>query len=943
MLAVAAGSFAADPAVYVQADARFQGSQIYTFTDGGENVMVVLGNFRLTVDRRQISGRNAVAWISTDKSGSVVRHDVTVYVEGGAKVVEPGGTATTDRVMLVRVRLQGRITAAGAMMGKSLKDYPLYTRASAFRTSKPTATTKPARHGPPVLVVRKTSPIKIERATTRPVSPARARPPPPVSREIKPVSFYAKHFEADQREGRRIIVCRENVYLAQGNPASELFLEIRAQSAVVFTARRPRRKDVRTPETPRIGGVRSDLPDPNDTGWQETITGVFLEGDVVIARGERYMRGPRAFYDFTTDRAIMINPVFRTRQKQRNIPIFIRADVGRALSARELWFRNAKVSTSDFYSPTYHIGAATAYIMDKTPYDPQGVRVGEKRWFFQLKHTTFNVRSVPVSYWPFQQGEADEIHTALRKLKVGRHGQFGFGVESEWNLFRLLGLVAPDGYSARLEADYYERGWMGGVNLKYSRDNYSGYTMAYGLIDTEQEDDFGDDREDIAAPRTRGRLLMRHKHDLPKDWQLQLELSYLCDRNFLEQFFPTEFYAGKEQETLIYAQKQKENWAVTSLLKYRMNSFLDQTESLPEFALHLIGESVLNDRLTIYSESRAGLKRYRPDTATNGTRSRIFARGDTRNEVDLPINLGPVNVVAYATGRATYWDDTPAGGSEVRPYGQIGARANTHIWRVFEGVESRLWDLHRLRHIMTPEVTGFVSGSGGVQPTDVFPMDPDVERLLKRNSGFSLALHQRLQTKRGNPGDRRTVDWMRFNVVAGFYDAAQQSLPADGRFFSYRPEYSLDRNHINAEWFWRLSDSTTILADTNYDWDDEVFGRVNAGLAVHRSPRLGYYLGVRAIRDFSSTVGTVGGYYKINRKYTVNAFQQYDFRYNDGSNLATSISFVRKFPRWYVAASFAYVEATDEVTFVLSFWPEGMPELNIGSGHLETLGISRQN
>ena len=93
----------------------------------------------------------------------------------------------------------------------------------------------------------------------------------------------------------------------------------------------------------------------------------------------------------------------------------------------------------------------------------------------------------------------------------------------------------------------------------------------------------------------------------------------------------------------------------------------------------------------------------------------------------------------------------------------------------------------------------------------------------------------------------------------------------------------------------------------------------------------------------SAAVGTVGGYYKINRKYFVSAFQQYDFRYNDGSNLATSVSFVRKFPRWYVAFSFSYVEATDEVTFVISFWPEGVPELNIGSGHLETLGISRKN
>ena len=942
VLAAAAGSFAAGVGTYIQADARLAGSQIHTFADRGENVTVILGDFRLAVGERRISGRNAVAWVRAQKAGGVTRHDVTLYVEGDAKVVEPGGAATTDRVMLVHVRFQGRLTARGNMVDKSLKDYPLYKRASAFRGKA--ATTKPVRHGPPLLIIRETPPARIERPVpVGPDEPPRRAPAPPVAASIQPVSFYAKAVTTERRGRGRVMIGRRNVYLSQGHPASELFLEIRAQAGVIFTARRPEREDVRTPRTPKIGGVDSPLPDPNSTGWKETIIGAYLEGDVVIARGERYMRGPRAYYDFTTDRAIVIEPVFRTRQKERNIPVYIRARIGRALSARELWFKDAKVSTSDFYSPTYDVGAQTAYIMDKTPYDAKGVRVGEKRWLAQLKHTTFNIRSVPVWYWPYTECEVEEIHTPLRKFQVGRHGHFGFGVETEWYLFRFLGLVAPEGFGGRLEMDYYERGWVGGVSLKYARANHSGYALAYGLVDRKQLDQFGDEREDIAAPPTRGRLLMRHKHMLPRAWELQFELSYLCDENYLEQFFPSEAYAGKEQETLIYAKKQGDNWAVTSLLKYRMNAFLTQTESIPDLGLHLIGESLFDDRLTVYSESRAGFKRYRPGTDAGGTRSRIFVRADTRNEAQLPLNFGPINVVPYAVGRATYWDDSPIHPSECRPYGQVGVKANTHLWRVFNGVESRLWDLHRLRHIMTPEVAAFVAGSGGVQPTDVFGMDPDVERLLKRSSGFSLGLYQRLQTKRGNPGDRHTSDWMRFNLVAGFYDSAQQSLPADGRFFSYRPEYSLDRNHLNAEWFWHISDSTTIMADTNYDWDDEVFGRVNAGIAVHRSPRMGYFIGARAIRDFNSTVGTIGGYYKINRKYSVNAFQQYDFDFNNGSNLATSISIVRKFPRWYGAFTFSYDDATDSVSFFLTFWPEGIPEFRLGSGQLELLGVSSMN
>ncbi|GAF95918.1 unnamed protein product, partial [marine sediment metagenome] len=278
-----------------------------------------------------------------------------------------------------------------------------------------------------------------------------------------------------------------------------------------------------------------------------TIVGVYLEEDVIIARGARYFRGPKAYYDFTTHRSVMPNAVFRTIQEQRDIPVYIRAEEARTLSDREMWFRNAKVSTSDFYSMTYHIGASRAYVKDITIYeeelDPKtgrvtrGVRLSEQQFSARLVNTTFNVRSVPILYWPWLQGDLSDGNSALRTVRVGSDNKLGFGVDTEWHLFRLLGLIRPEGFKGGAELGFHEDGAVGGLNLEYLRDNFSGYAAAYGIVGGDDEDDFGDEREDISAPGDRSRVLWRHKQFLEDDWQLQFEFSWQSDRNFLEKLF----------------------------------------------------------------------------------------------------------------------------------------------------------------------------------------------------------------------------------------------------------------------------------------------------------------------------------------------------------------------------------------------------------------------
>ncbi|MFP3938286.1 MAG: hypothetical protein ACLFVW_08080, partial [Phycisphaerae bacterium] len=879
------------------------------------------------------------------------------YIEGEAKVIE-GDSSTSDSSMLVTVQHHGRLTAVGSVSQRSLKDFPLYRRANAARDrqgqqpEEPARPERPARPAPPLV----TQPGVTEQPDTRPARPETEddetqQPQPPTQpeepveverpRPSAPVNFRADSFSMQMTdENRRVTIARGNVYLSQGQTDSDLFLELRSQSAVVFSEQRPveqQQRDSRVPYSP-------DLQPIADGDTEEVVTGVYLAGDVVISRGERMLRGPRAYYDFTTDRALVTDAVFRIIQEQRDIPVYIRADEARALSVRETWFRDAKVSTCDFETPSYHVGVSTAYLMDTTPYDPRtGEKLAERSYYGRFTNATFNVLDVPLLYWPYATGDFQEGHTALRKAQVGSHGQYGFGVETEWHLFRLLGLVRPEGYNAELELNWYDRGPFIGTDISYSRDNYSGYSLAYLLDDQDGNDDFGRERENVEAPGFRGRLLMRHKHLLPRDWQVQAELSYLCDRNFLEAFFPGEFYAGKEQETLLYAKKQRENWAVTGLLKARINNFLTQTESLPEVGFHWIGEPLLDDKLTFFHESRLGRKRYRPDDDLSADSSDLHVRADTRNELDLPLKAGPVNLTPYVVGRATWWEDSPSGNSECRLYGQTGARANTHLYRIFNSVHSRLWNLNRLRHIVTPEAAVFFSDSGGVSPQDVWPMEPGIEQRINRTHGFQAGLRQRLQTKRGSGNEQHTVDWMRLNVMAGFYDNAPGGIPSNGRYFTSRPEYSVARNHVNADYTWHISDATTFLADTNYDLDDGEFGRVSAGLAVVRNPRLRYYAGVRHVNDLDSTIGSFGARYKLSEKYTVSAFQQYDFEFDGGRNMSTSITLTRKLPRWHAGTTFSYDERTGDVSFYLTLWPEGIPEFRVGSGRMSLLGASDMN
>ncbi|NQU76259.1 MAG: hypothetical protein HQ546_08120, partial [Planctomycetes bacterium] len=179
-----AGPVRADPGVgdeYLPEDVRISGREMHSFSVDGRPVSVVLGDFSMTVAQRRISGRDAVIWITQqDLPGRTLR-EIVVYVEGKAQVIEPAGTITRDKAILVTVRHSGSLWAGvGARFERSQEDLPVYKRGLAMRESVAKA---PEQVDEPVQVVVAPGAPGVAAATApggaEPTGPGEAVPAPP--------------------------------------------------------------------------------------------------------------------------------------------------------------------------------------------------------------------------------------------------------------------------------------------------------------------------------------------------------------------------------------------------------------------------------------------------------------------------------------------------------------------------------------------------------------------------------------------------------------------------------------------------------------------------------------------------------------------------------------------------------------------------------------------
>jgi len=923
---------------------RLAGELAYMFKDeGGHDVVHLVGDFSLKLGGpatgHEMHSREAVVWLVHRTQGGKPYLDLQIFLWRDAEVREIGRTVTSSPALFVTINTFGKVqTDADDLTFEAPSDSPVYLEGRAIRQA--------IAPGAAARLDRKVS-LRVFDAAGLGEAPERTKPRPTILLQ------FPGEFHMAASNGQRVITVTGGAYMSRGEAGSTEYLEIRADAIAVFL---PAGEDIpmRTPSgEPGMGpqsGIGSMKMAAGDTGIQhrkvgdrQQLSGVFgavdveavyLEGDVVMSQGANKIQATSVYYDFADEQALILDASVHAKLAQRNVPLYLRAAEIRQVSARRFVAEDAILTTSAFHTPHYHIGARQVEFIDRTPPGPGGAREGIRAGSFRIQDATLNLGGTPVAYWPSVRGRVDTSETAIRSLRMGYSGDFGVELETDWHLFNVLDLETPEGFDATLSLDYFsERGPAVGVDVDYERDRYYGFIRSYLMTD-DGEDSLGRERDDVSTEDVRGRVLLRHRQYLEDDWQVTLELSYISDRNFLQEFFENEFENGKEQETLLHLKKQRDNWAFAAILQGRLMDFTTVTERYPDLAYFRVGEP-LGDHLTWYSESRMGIVRYRPATQTfrdllrDGEKigSGSVGRTDSRQEIDLPLDLGPVRFVPFATVRSSSWDDSPRDGGLTRGMAIGGVRGSMYLSKESKGMTSTMFDIDGLRHIIKSDIVAWAAAAN-VEPDRLFPFDDTVEG-AEDASGVAIGLRQRWQTKRGEGENRRTVDFVTLDVEVGAFDDPSGQSITNGYTSYARPENSIARNYVNSSLIWRINDRTALLSEMNYDMNDGEVDVLNLSVAVERPPRLSYLLGYRFIEETHSNLLAFDMNYALSTKYTMAMRELFDF--SRGETLDFTIAVIRKFPRWFGAVAFELDEAEDDFGVSFSVWPEGLSQAALGS------------
>lgn len=688
------------------------------------------------------------------------------------------------------------------------------------------------------------------------------------------------------------------------------------------------------------------------------IRGVYLEDGATVSDGNVTVRAPRAYYDLQSDRAVLLDAVVFSYDIRSSVPLYMRADVIRQTSADSFSAEEAIFTTSEFGKPHLSIGASKITLQQAQRDD------GSTESWVSAEDVTVNVGDTPVFYWPKTTVEAGAI--PLRRIEVGYESENGAEVETKWDIFALTNTQAPEGVDWLANIDVRgEHGLALGTELDYQRDSAWGDTRAYFLPNDSGTDEIARRTGVGFDNESRGFFRARHRQELPAGWELWLEANSVSDPTFLEEFFSNEAYAEREYETSAYFKKAEDDWALTALIKGEVNNFTPQyaplltpgytVNKLPEFEYRLLS-SILDDSATFYHESRVGRMRavfgndspgdrgfsaaqsaaafgIAPGTSFDqaalaaGFPRSIVTRLDSRSEITAPFRTGVFDFTPFAVGRLTAYDSDFSqfnGGEndQARFWGGAGIRTSTAITRTNNAFTSNLFDVNGIRHIIEPGVTlAFYDTT--LNSTDLPIYDPEVERLTEGGVA-RIGMVNTWQTKRGDPKrqQQRSVDWitLRTDFILATEDAPNQA--SLGRYYDYRPEYTLGDDHFYSELMWAVTEATALTGDLTHNFDQGSVVQWRVAIENEHTDRLSSFIAYREIDVLDARLLSYGAELQLTSKYRAGVFQVLDL--GEGNSRTINLTLDRRLPRASLGVVIGYDDIDGEATASLVLTPEGI-------------------
>ena len=744
-------------------------------------------------------------------------------------------------------------------------------------------------------------------------------------------------------------------------------------------------------DVPELGG-QSDMP-------SDLPVEIYMEGNVEFREGERVVYAERMYYDVNNRIGIVLDAEMLTPVPNYEGLLRIKSEVLQQVGPDQFLAKGSYITSSRLGRPGYRIQTGEAYLEDRqwpvldpwtgaaVPDPDTGEPLYEHRRLATARNNLLYLRELPVFYWPYLATDLEDPSYYIRRARLKNDNVFGTQVLTDWDAYQLFGVRnKPEGTEWDISFDYLsDRGFGHGTTFTYADDEFMGLAgPASGLFDywgiqDDGVDNLGRGRRSILPEKDyRWRLFWRHRHLLPADFQLSAEVGWISDRNFLEQYYEREWDELKDQTTGIELKRFRDNssWSITT--DYRINEFFTQTDWLPRADHFLLGQPLFADRFTWYAHTHVGYARFNTLTdpidpapalvprnlvwETDPGGNPLSIRGErvaTRQEIDLPLELGPFKIVPYALGEVAHWGKDRTGDDLQRAYGQLGVRASLPIWRVDPYVQSELWNLRGLAHKVVFDLDANWSDANqdlGKLPL-YDPLDDDSieafrrrfhwttfggvlppqfdERFYAVRTGLAswvtspapeiaedllalrLGVRQRWQTKRGMPGNDRIIDWITLDTHAVFF-------PEENR-----DNFGEVLGLVDYDFRWHIGDRLTLLSHGLFDFFHDGAQVISVGGFLSRPPRGSLYAGIHLLEGpFSNTVLSTSYTYRMSDKWVSSLGMSIDL--GSQGNIGQRLSVTRIGESFLISAGVNVDASRGNVGAHLAIEPRFLPKTRLG-------------
>lgn len=711
---------------------------------------------------------------------------------------------------------------------------------------------------------------------------------------------------------------------------------------------------------------------------------MYLDGNIVFTQGPRVIFADRMYYNVANEYGMVLAAEVLTPVPQYQGLLRLKADVLQQRDRQNFMAYGAAFTSSRLGVPRYWMQANEVTLQDQRNEVDNSVFANldgtrPTKMMATSKSNFIYLAGVPVAYWPVFATDLSKPSLYLTSLKFKNDRIFGTQVFTELDAYQILGIDGPEGTSLSLSADYLsKRGPAGGFLFNYDRP-----TLLFGipgrgvtdgwLIQDRGRDTLGSDRLGLVPEDDlRGRLYSRHRLFVNPNLELTAESGWISDRNFLEQYFESDWDQQKDYSTTLRMRRYNGNRMFEIWGQARVNDFFTETEWLPRVDHYWLGQDLLGQRLTYSAHSNVGYAHQRPTTTpTDPADAAKFAllpwesdsegvRAVTRQELSLPLSLRAWKFVPFLSGEAGYWGEDVNQNDLTRLTGQAGIRTSLPFWRAYPNVESRLFDIRGIAHKVELESEFFYADStANLDQLPLFdPLDDNSQEHFRRRfifntfggalppefderghalrtgmqrwitassseivddlSQFRLGLNQRWQTKRGLPGKDRIVDLVAFDVDWIVYPKAD------------RDNFGEQAGALNYNFRYHVGDRLTLLSDGYADFFSQGLKTISAGARFSRPGRADAYIGMLSLEGpISSNVLNGSLNYRLNEKWIFSGGAAFDF--SAIGNVGQSLALTRIGEAALVRVGINVDSGRDNVSFNFNIEPRFLPPVRLGS------------